>query len=410
MEKPMRGSSTRRSFVLLTLYLTSGMLLGGALPRENRAADPSQPPSAPEKYTPTAKEMQACYQRAGQAAQPKGNVYKAQITPHWSHDNTRFWYRNDLAGGAREFILVDVETGKRRPAFDHKKLAAALSRAAEKEYHAERLPFDSIEFAEDNKAVRFKVGSATWKCDLSSYQCSPSERGAGPTTGDPAERMGSAEADREDLARQQSLWPDNLAPHAEQPETGLVPPYQPRRERSDRSPDDSWTAFVKENNVFVRNRDGKETQLTADGKADLGYGMLSWAPDSKTLVASRIEPEDRKEVYLIESSPRGAAGPSSTSGPTRSQATSLPPTSCTSLTLRARRRSSARWTGSTSTLRASAGSGTATPSPTRRRTVGISVSVSSRSIRTPARHVTSSTRRPRRSSGRPTWTTSICIP
>ena len=33
--------------------------------------------------------------------------------------------------------------------------------------------------------------------------------------------------------------------------------------------------------------------------------MLSWSPDSKALVAFRIEPGDNKEVHLIESSPRG---------------------------------------------------------------------------------------------------------
>ena len=35
------------------------------------------------------------------------------------------------------------------------------------------------------------------------------------------------------------------------------------------------------------------------------YGRLNWSPDSKALVAFRIEPGDRKEVYLIESSPPG---------------------------------------------------------------------------------------------------------
>src|SRR4051812_23802270 len=79
-------------------------------------------------------------------------VYRAEIEPHWFDNNTRFWYRNDLRGGAKEFILVDANKGTRGPAFDHKKLAAALSKAAGKEYLAEKLPFDHIEFVEQNKA------------------------------------------------------------------------------------------------------------------------------------------------------------------------------------------------------------------------------------------------------------------
>ncbi len=61
----------------------------------------------------------------------------------------------------------------------------------------------------------------------------------------------------------------------------------------------------KDNNVWLRDADGKETQLSKDGKENLAYGNIDWAPDSKTLVAFRIEPGERKEVYTIESSPAG---------------------------------------------------------------------------------------------------------
>jgi len=79
-------------------------------------------------------------------SRPVEGVYKDRITPHWLAGNTRFWYRNDLAGKAREFILVDAERGTREPAFDHARLAAALSKAAGAEYKADQLPFDMIEY------------------------------------------------------------------------------------------------------------------------------------------------------------------------------------------------------------------------------------------------------------------------
>jgi dipeptidyl aminopeptidase/acylaminoacyl peptidase len=75
---------------------------------------------------------------------------------------------------------------------------------------------------------------------------------------------------------------------------------------SPRSPDGKWTAFIKEHNLYVRATEGgKEIHLSHDGKSGLAYGLPHWAPDSKTLAAYRIEPGDRKEVYLVESSPRG---------------------------------------------------------------------------------------------------------
>src|SRR4029079_15189691 len=72
------------------------------------------------------------------------------------------------------------------------------------------------------------------------------------------------------------------------------------------SPDKKWTAFIKDANVHLRTSDGKESfALTKDGTAAIPFGMLRWSPDSKSLVAFRIEPGDKKEVHLIESSPKG---------------------------------------------------------------------------------------------------------
>jgi dipeptidyl aminopeptidase/acylaminoacyl peptidase len=254
------------------------------------------PASPPERYVPTPEELQASYQRA-QAGPPRAGVYKLRIEPHWFHDSTRFWYRNDLAGGAREFILVDAEAGKRQPAFDHPKLAAGLTKAAGKDYAGDRLPFDTIDFVENDKAIRFKVGDTTWKCDLSSYACSKSDVKSPPT---PPSRPPD---DADELARLESPWPDGLAPDAEA-RTALqqTPPRPPAG--SVESPDRARIAFVKDGNVYVRDRDGKETLLTLDGKDGPPYGMLSWSPDSQALAAFRIEPGERKEVYLIESSPK----------------------------------------------------------------------------------------------------------
>jgi dipeptidyl aminopeptidase/acylaminoacyl peptidase len=292
----MSMPSIRRPTALWVLGLACGALLWGGLPGDDRAADPARPAPS-EKYAPTPEELQASYQRA-QATRPAGGVYKTRVEPHWFHDNTRFWYRNDLARGAREFVMVDAEAGKREPAFDHKKLAAGLSKAAGKDYSAERLPFDAIDFIDDGKAVRFKVGDTAWKCDLSSYECSKTAAKSQPAPAD----VPAAGADADEAARLESPWPDGLAPDAEQP-TMFQQPQRPVDRAERRSPDGAWTAFVKDGNAFVRDKDGKETQLTKDGKDDAAYRMLSRSPDSRALVAFRMEPGEHKDVYLIQSSP-----------------------------------------------------------------------------------------------------------
>jgi dipeptidyl aminopeptidase/acylaminoacyl peptidase/uncharacterized protein (DUF885 family) len=241
-----------------------------------------------------ADESTAPLQRQGRGGPGADRVYKARLTPHWFAEGARFWYRNDLKGGAREFVLVDAEKGTRTPAFDHTKLAAALSKAAGKEFTADRLPFDEIEYRDGGKAVRFEAAGTTWTCDLKTNECTR----VGKESGVRGQESGSAKPDEPTDDVSESPWVTEVEA-AQQPRRPKSP------DRSPRSPDGKWTALVKDDNVYLRDADGKEVPLTRDGKPELGYGALSWSPDSKVLAAWRIEPGDRKEVYLVESSPRG---------------------------------------------------------------------------------------------------------
>jgi len=204
--------------------------------------------------------------------------YKGRITPHWFADSKCFWYRNDLSANTKEFVLVDAEEGTRRAAFDHARLAAGLSQAVGVEYQADRLPFDSIEFADGAKTVRFTVGQTTWACDLASYTCAKTDLGPIPSS------------------RGQSDENSRFGRRGRGSGQG--------RDPSPESPDGKWTAFLKDNNVFVRARDpNEEIALSTDGAEGNAYSLLSWAPDSTVLVGWRVEPGDRKEVYLVRSSP-----------------------------------------------------------------------------------------------------------
>ena len=213
-------------------------------------------------------------QRGGRGGPGGGLVFKDRIAPHWFADNTRFWYRNDLANRGKEFILVDAEKGTREPAFDHAKLAASLSKATGSEVKADRLPFDEIAYIDDARAIKFKVGDSTWKCVLASYECSKTDE-APP------------EAPRRRRTRR-SPAPEDVAKAAKVPAaTGSSRPMAsgPRSSRTTTS-------------TSAPSPTARRARLSDDGKEGLAYGRLSWSPDSKTLVAFRIEPGDDKEVYL----------------------------------------------------------------------------------------------------------------
>jgi len=84
-----------------------------------------------------------------------GKVFGDRVDPHWLTGGRRFWYRVTIAADEHEFILVDAERGDRRAAFDHAKLAAALTTARGRKIEAHRLPFRTIEFGKDGGTVRF---------------------------------------------------------------------------------------------------------------------------------------------------------------------------------------------------------------------------------------------------------------
>jgi hypothetical protein len=265
--------------VLLPLLVVgaAGLWLARAhLTPAQAAAPPGKDGAAPTRYVPEARTLRQAYARAdGLFRSTRGRLFKASLTAHWFAGNTRFWYRNDTRGGTRDFVLVDAEKGTRRPAFDHRKLADALSKAAGKAFAPDRLPFDALEFVAEGKAVRFRIEDVTWECDLATYACTRVAK-----------------------------------PPAAKKRSEPVSVLQPRGRRGGRggpvrSPDGKWQALVKDHNVFIRAADGKETQLSRDGKEGNAYGLLSWSPDSKVLAAFRIEPGERKEVYLIQSSPPG---------------------------------------------------------------------------------------------------------
>ena len=65
------------------------------------------------------------------------------VRPTWLK-NDRFWYRDTVVAG-NEFVVFDAARGSRGPAFDHARLAAALSSAAGAAYDAFHLPFTQFE-------------------------------------------------------------------------------------------------------------------------------------------------------------------------------------------------------------------------------------------------------------------------
>jgi dipeptidyl aminopeptidase/acylaminoacyl peptidase len=99
----------------------------------------------------------------------QGKTFHMQVLPHWNADGKAFWYRNDGPDGTRDFVWVDAVAGTRRAAFDHDRLALALSAATGEKIEAARLPIDSIEAEYKPGLLVLHIGGKRWQVDLSSY-------------------------------------------------------------------------------------------------------------------------------------------------------------------------------------------------------------------------------------------------
>jgi dienelactone hydrolase len=199
-------------------------------------------------------------------------VYRAGVRPVWQ-DSDRFWYRVTTAEGT-EFVMVDSAKGTKAPAFDHAKLAAALSTAAGTAIDAHRLPFTDFELSADGQTISFAAQRRRWKCDLTAGKCEAA--GAAPAAVQGAGGRGGAG-------------------------------------NSVISPDRKRAAFIRDFNLWVRDvATGKETQLTTDGVKDFGYAtdnagwtksdrpVLVWSPDSKKIATFQQDQRGVGEMYLVE--------------------------------------------------------------------------------------------------------------
>jgi dipeptidyl aminopeptidase/acylaminoacyl peptidase len=219
---------------------------------------------------------QADYTRAQNLRKLTANkVFKTKIDPRWFADNTRFWYRNNLSGGAREFIIIDAAKGTRDRAFDHPRLAKELAKAAKKEVKPTQLPIERITFHTAGEAVYFRAFGKDWRCDLKDYVLT-NEKPLPPTKADTPQ----PEQEQRSKSRNNS---------------------EPRK----------WTTFVKDHNIFLRDRtSGEEFSLSDDGTADNPYGSrVYWSPDSSKLVALRTAKGTERKVYLVEAAPKDQLQP-----------------------------------------------------------------------------------------------------
>ena len=172
-----------------------------------------------------------------------------------------------------EYILVDPVKGTKTAAFDHEKLAAALSTASGRTIKSSMLPFQTFSYAADGKAIMFNADRKQWKYDLQTAMAT------------------SDTAGNNNMQRGQGGFRG--------------------RNIEVLSPDKTKAAFIKDYNLWVRDiKTNEQKQLTTDGIKDFGYAtdnagwtssdgaILRWSPDSKKIATFKQDQRNVGEMYL----------------------------------------------------------------------------------------------------------------
>jgi dienelactone hydrolase len=304
------------------------------------------------------------YQRAqGLQARARNLVVNAPGPVSWIGESDHFWYSRSVNGGT-EFVLVDAEARSKRLAFDHDKLATAISSATGHTYKALALPFAPspagrggggrggaapttapLTFVDGEKSIEFGTDGSRYKCSLDKYECNkegpippaagrdgrggppeinPEEAGPEGPGGDPVDGIEYQPPAPQDgnegiFGRGQRSCAPRPAPVRNQPREGRpgvgAQFSAPEPPEVCASFDGKWEAFIRNFNVFVKPAgDQPAFPLSYDGSEGNYYTLrtVAWSPDSKKLAAYHTRPGYDREVSYIESSPADQLQPKNT--------------------------------------------------------------------------------------------------
>lgn len=198
-----------------------------------------------------------------------GKVFYSNVNPQWIADTHLFWYVRNTPDG-RVYVSVNADKKERKELFDHHRLAKALGAASGKEVRPEALFLDRLWVGKGLDTLRFVFNDRRWMY----------------------------------VSRKDRLVDEGALP---------VPPVQKHWMEVDDektaepvlSPDGKWTAFIKNQNIYVKEvATGKEKQLSLDGTLGNYYSAyIRWSPDSKKVASCKIRPVEKRYVYYVESSP-----------------------------------------------------------------------------------------------------------
>lgn len=197
------------------------------------------------------------------------------LEPEWAASGDQFHYKLSVEGGFM-FYQASVSDATPKPAFDHRLISAAFSKATGKTYQALQLPFDSFSYSENGLQIQFFHDDKNWFCALDGSLCNSVERPNRPKAFDVVRDL-------------------------------TVPALNPQR----KSPNGAYQVQVEADNLKISDSSGKLMFQTKDGKADNFYDpeSIQWAPDSSALLVMKVKPGTARLIQRVLSAPEDQLEP-----------------------------------------------------------------------------------------------------
>lgn len=291
------------------------------------------------------------------------------IELNWSEDGSRCWYRASAEGNEPAYYIVDVNSGSRDRVFDEDRLAKAFAAELGDDFSPERFRVTFIQFTNEPRELILTAFEKQWRLNLDDYHLTPftqatavttsrnlflpprnSQNGGASTmitiTNHLDQEVGIHWIDRSGkslsyggiaagatrslqtyvghvwllrnasgqqlgcfVARAQDQFVvnqkliDSVDNRDEKVEQGN------KNRRRNNSPDGQWTAFLRENQLWIKSNDS-EVKLSETGAANNSFGSsagfpdVRWSPDSRFLVAFQTKDVPARTVHFVESSPK----------------------------------------------------------------------------------------------------------
>jgi dipeptidyl aminopeptidase/acylaminoacyl peptidase len=208
-----------------------------------------------------------------------GKVFYDKVDARWFSEGSGLWYQRKEPDNKRSFVVVFFDSGKREAAFDHERLANHLGAALKRKLNAAQLNISDIQ-PDGKKTLYVTAFDKGWIVERKTGKVTPTDKREAPGKPKAEKKRGF---------------------HG----------HRGGSRRNNQSPDKKWDVVVKDNEVSLRNRETKEeTPLRVEALDGRNLrGSAWWAPDSSRFVLESENTFERRQIHIVESSPKDQLQP-----------------------------------------------------------------------------------------------------